>query len=431
MAPRQKNASKASKLKSPKGGVQKSKQRVQNKKSAARPAKTASRATKKTASQASVPASSPINASNGQGKWIWKEHPPTKEQTAANGRQKGRSLASIQGHKLSMDAIAHRTHCGASGQSLIQHLARERRRILKRGRMAPPVAGTRFDPTVRGVVLEPTPDNPNAERKISFRDVDETDLDEPGFEEPELEEPEFEDTELDKTEFDELELEDEPQMSQGAKGKQMNRPHSHDYAMASPEIGFQEQHPQQFFCAPQNYQIPWTHAQLSPSAHSSMANPSDATQHFGSQVLETPQMFKQDPHQNGLGGSFNLPMPSMPNGIGMNAQKTNYEDMATRIHGLGHQKLEAPSSVYEDWPNEYDRLFGHHPGDLVSDTAPFAINNPSASLFRDTSPPHGLCSNNLPFGDHDNGGEAMNDATFGQWDQEQSMDYELGVSYGL
>ncbi|KAK2066045.1 hypothetical protein LY76DRAFT_621503 [Colletotrichum caudatum] len=436
MAPQQKNTSKASKLKSPKGGVQKSKQRVQNKKSAARPAKTASRATKKTARQPSVPASSPSNASSsgqGQGKWVWTEHPPTKEQTAANGRQKGRSLvqwnrpdtaitlllntlyqASVQGHKLSMDAIAHRTHCGASGQSLIQHLARERRKILKRGRMAPP----------------PTPDNPNAERKISFRDVDdETDLDEPEFEEPELEEPEFEDAEFEETEFDELELEDE--MSQEAKGKQIDRSHSHDYTMTSPEIGFQEQHPRQFFCAPQNHQIPWAQAQSSPSAHLSIANPLDVTRSFGAQVMETPQMFGQDPHQNGLGGGFNLPMPSMPNDMGMDVQKITYDDMATRIHGFGRQKLEPPSSVYEHWPDEYNRLFGHYPGDLVPDNAPFAINNPSASLFQDTTPPHGFFSNDSPFGDHDNGGGAMNDANFGQWAQDQGMDYESGVSYGL
>ncbi|KAK2032283.1 hypothetical protein LX32DRAFT_710813 [Colletotrichum zoysiae] len=442
MAPQKKNAAKASKLKSPKGGVQKPKQHGQNKKSAARPAKTASRATKKTASQPSVPASSPVNASNGQGKWVWTEHPPTKEQTAANGRQKGRSLvqwnrpdtaitlllntlyqASIQGHKLSMDAIAHRTHCGASGQSLIQHLARERRRILKRGRMAPPIAGSRFDPTVRGVVLEPTSDNPNAERNISFR--------EPYYHQ-DFPVPEGEGEWNEETYLHLIFANDwKPQMSQEARGKRRNRPHSHDYTMTSPEIEFQEQHPQQFFCAPQNYQMPWNQPQSSPSAHLSTANPSDATQNFGSQVPETPQMFGQDPHKNGLGGSFNLLMPSMPNDNGMNAQQIAYDNMATRIHGLGRQKLEPPSSVYEHWPNEYDRLFGHYPGDLVSDTAPFAVDNPSASLFQDTSPPHGLCSNNSPFGDHGNGGGAMNDDNFGQWAQDQGMDCEPGVSYGL
>ncbi|EFQ30009.1 uncharacterized protein GLRG_05153 [Colletotrichum graminicola M1.001] len=452
MAPQQKNASKASKLKSPKGGIQKSKGRVQNKKSVSRAAKTVPRPTKKTTRQPSVSASPSSNASSG-GKWIWTEHPPTKEQTAANGRQKGRSLvqwnrpdtaitlllntlyqASIQGHKLSMDAIAHRTHCGASGQSLIQHLARERRKILKRGRMAPPVTGTRYDPTVRGVVLEPTSDNPNAERKISFRDVDnETDFDEPELEEPEFEDPAFEEAEFEEPEFDEPELEDE--MSQEAKGKQIERSYFHAYTMASPETDFQEQHPRLLFSAPQNNQMPWMQSQSSLSAPLGTANPFDKTQPFDTQALDTPQVFGQHLHRNGFGDNFNLPMPSMPNDIGTNAQEPgsspDYDNMATSVHGLGPQKLEPPSRVYEHWPDEYYRIFGRYPGDSISDTEPWAINNPSTSLFQDTLPTQGMFSSTSPFGEQENGGGTMNDADFGQWVQEQDMHYESGTCFGL
>ncbi|KAK1965273.1 hypothetical protein LY78DRAFT_681852 [Colletotrichum sublineola] len=451
MAPQQKNASKAPKLKAPKGGIQKSKQRAQNKKSA-------SRAAKKTSKRPSVPTTPPSNAGNGQGKWIWTEHPPTKKQTAANGRQKGRSLvqwnrpdtaitlllntlyqASIQGHKLSMDAIAHRTHCGASGQSLIQHLARERRRLLKRGRMTPPVAGTRYDPAVRGVILEPTPDNPNAERKISFREVDEeTDLEEPEFEEPELEEPRFEEPELEepefeKPEFDGPEFENEPQMSQGSKGKQIDRSYSRTYMMASPEIDLQEQHPQQMLRPPQSYQMPWMQPHSSLSAPMGTVNPLDSIQPFGAQALDAPQMFGQDPHRNGLGRNFTLPMPSMPNDIEANAQQhgfhPNYDDTTTGIHGFSRPKLEPPSKIYEHWPEEHHRLFGHYPGDLVPETAPFVINNPSASLFQDTSPPQGMGLSTQPFGEQENGGRTMDDANLWQWAQEQEVN-NSGACFG-
>ncbi|KAK1998368.1 hypothetical protein LX36DRAFT_718999 [Colletotrichum falcatum] len=448
MAPQKKNASKASKLKAPKAGIQKPKRRVRNK-------KPVSRAAKKTARQPSAPATPPRNAGNGQGKWIWTEHPPTKEQTAANGRQKGRSLvqwnrpdtaitlllntlyqASIQGYKLSMDAIAHRTHCGASGQSLIQHLARERRKILKRGRMAPPVTGTRYDPTVRGVVLDPTDDNPNAERRISFREPyyhQDFPLEEFGFEEAELEETEFEEPEFDEPEFEGPEVEDG--LSQKAKGKQADRPHSRAYTMASAEIDFQEQHPQHMFCAPQNYQMPWTQLQSSPSAPLSAAEPLGATQPFGAQALETPQMFGQDLHRNGFGGGFSLPMPSMPNDIGTRAQQPGfnpaYDAMAAGIHGLGRQRFEPPSTVYEHWPEEYHRLFGHYPGDLVPDTAPFAIDNPSANVFQGTPPPQGMCAGTSPFGGREIGGGAMDDANFVQWVQEQETHCKSGAGFGV
>ncbi|KAK1987824.1 hypothetical protein LZ30DRAFT_579190 [Colletotrichum cereale] len=454
MAPKQKNASKASKLKAPQGGIQKPKRRVQNKKPVSRASK---KTTKMTARRPSIPASPPSNAGNGQGRWVWTEHPPTKEQTAANGRQKGRSLvqwnrpdttitlllntlyqASIQGHKLSMDAIAHRTHCGASGQSLIQHLARERRKILKRGRMAPPVAGTRYDPTVRGVVLEPTPDNPNAERKISFREPYyhqdfPSDLDEPGLEEPEFEDPELEEPGFEEPEFDEPELEDE--MSQEAKGKQIDRSYANANTMASPEIDYQQQNLQQILCAPQDYQMPWEQPQSSLSAPLVTIGSMGTTQHFADEVLERPQMFRHEAYWNGLGGNFYPPMPSMPSDIKPKAQQLGFHsthgNLATRIHGLGRQKLEPPSKVYEHWPNQYYRLYGHYPVDSPVDTSPFTINDPSASLFQDTSPSQGMCSSTLPFGEQDIGGGTMVDTDFGQWVQEQDMNNESEAWFGL
>ncbi|GKT46981.1 uncharacterized protein ColSpa_07162 [Colletotrichum spaethianum] len=88
MAPTQNNASKASKVKTPQAGIQKPSRGAQNKKSGPR-------TTRKTATESSVPAVTPSNASDlqeGEGRWVWTENPPTKDQTALNGRQKGRSL---------------------------------------------------------------------------------------------------------------------------------------------------------------------------------------------------------------------------------------------------------------------------------------------------------------------------------------------------
>ncbi|KAK6225985.1 hypothetical protein QIS74_02032 [Colletotrichum tabaci] len=237
MAPQQKNAKKAlkaSKPKAPQAGIQKPRS-TQNKKPS----------TKKTSTQPTVPAMDPITSHDteeeGESSWTWTEVPPTKKQTAMNGRQRGRNLvqwnrpgtartillnlmyeASIKGIKLPMDAVAHRTHCGASGQSLIQWLARERKNMLKQGRMCPPVAGNNYDPTIRGIVLETAPGGLKTERQVSFR--------EPFYHQ------------------------DFP-MNQGAIGQQDVPSYPWNYSMAAQQI--ESQHPQQMLQASQIYQAPW------------------------------------------------------------------------------------------------------------------------------------------------------------------------------
>ncbi|WQF81754.1 hypothetical protein CDEST_06768 [Colletotrichum destructivum] len=252
MAPQQKNttkASKASKPKAPQAGIQKSRS-TQNKKSG----------TKKTSTQPIVPGMDPITSSDaeveGESSWTWTEVPPTKKQTAMNGRQRGRNLvqwnrpgtartillnlmyeASIKGIKLPMDAVAHRTHCGASGQSLIQWLARERKNMLKQGRMCPPVAGNNYDPTIRGIVLETAPGGLKTERQ-----------------EPEDEdEVEGEGNEAHRSFGTGPQIKQE--MNQDAMGQQDVPFYPQNYSMAAQQI--ESQHPQQMIQAPQIYQAPW------------------------------------------------------------------------------------------------------------------------------------------------------------------------------
>ncbi|GJD01700.1 RNA-binding protein cabeza-like protein [Colletotrichum higginsianum] len=85
MASQQKKATKASKPKASQSGIQKSRS-TQNKKPG----------TKKTSTQPTVPAMDPITSHDteeeGESSWTWTEVPPTKKQTAMNGRQRGRNL---------------------------------------------------------------------------------------------------------------------------------------------------------------------------------------------------------------------------------------------------------------------------------------------------------------------------------------------------
>ncbi|OHW99818.1 RNA-binding protein cabeza-like protein [Colletotrichum incanum] len=437
MAPKQKNASKASKLKTAQAGIQKANRGAKSKKSV-------SRASKKTATQPSAPdaaLSSTSNAEEGDGEWIWTENPPTKEQTARNGRQRGRNLvqwnrpdtamtillnvlyeAYVKGIKLPMDAIAHRTHCGASGQSLIQYLARERKKMLKRGRMCPPVAGSHYDPTVRGVVIEPTTEDPNAEREISFREPyyhqdfpvpkpEDDNQDENKNEEYE----EFKD-EISQTEesYGESELDDE-NMSQEAKGRQVERSYPHAKTMASQKIDFQQQNPQQILCAPQNYQISWTQPQSPLPAPLGTVNPLHTIKPFGTQALETPHLFRQGYHWNGFDGNLNS-MPSMPSGIGSQeiGLHETYGNTAAGSHSFEDHRVVSEATPYGNSHTGSYLFYNHHADDLASDTAPYT-GNPMTDTAQGISPPHGLYSSTPRFTEQENGGGALDDVNFAQW----------------
>ncbi|GKT57004.1 hypothetical protein ColTof4_11157 [Colletotrichum tofieldiae] len=439
MAPKQKNASKASNPKTAHAGIQKASRGVKSKKSV-------SRASKKTATQPSAPAAAPSSTSNaedGEGEWIWTENPPTKEQTARNGRQRGRNLVQwnrpdtpmtillnvlyelhINGTKLPWDAIAHRTHCGASGQSLIQHIARERKKMLKRGRMCPPVAGGHYDPTVRGVIIEPTPEDPNAEREISFREpYYHQDFPVPNPEDDEEDEDKGEENEELKDEssqtgesYDEFELDDE-HMSQEAKGGQTDRSYPHANTMASRPIDFQQQRSQRFLCAPQNYQMPWMQPPSSLPAPLGTVNPLDTIKPFGNQALETPQLSRHGRHWNGFNGNFNS-MPSMPSGIDIGSREIGshaaYGNTATGNHNFKDQQVASEVIPYGNSHTGSYLFYNHHAGELASDTAPYTSNHLTRTA-QGISPPHGLYSSTSHSDEQENGGRALGDVDFSQW----------------
>ncbi|TKW53389.1 hypothetical protein CTA1_11552 [Colletotrichum tanaceti] len=198
MAPQQKNATKASrasKSKAPQAGIQKSRS-TQNKKSGT-----------KTSTQPTVPATDPITSNDaeeeGESSWIWTEVPPTKKQTAMNGRQRGRNLVQWNRKQIQSNVNNHTSD---------------------------------FDYRTR------------------HSKNDSAQSHEPEDENEDEVEGEGEGNEAHRSFSTGPQIKRE--MNQGAMMGQQNVPsYPQDYSMAAQQI--ESQHPQQMLQAPQTYQAPW------------------------------------------------------------------------------------------------------------------------------------------------------------------------------
>ncbi|GKT46980.1 uncharacterized protein ColSpa_07161 [Colletotrichum spaethianum] len=193
--------------------------------------------------------------------------------------------------------------------------------------------------------------------------------------------------------------------------------------IASHQIEFQQQNPQQMFCAPQNYQMPSMHPQSSLPAPWGTVNPLDTIKEFGSQTSETPQLFRQGHYWNGPESNYD-PTLSMPldfggesQEIGLHAYRSN---MATGNSEFENQHLGLKATPYSNSPTGGYLFYSHNPADVAFDASPHTV-NPSTNTTQETLPPHGLSSRTPIFREKESGEEALDDVDFSQWIHEEEV----------